>query len=190
MSSDGTRSRTSFERYRDYLDFFARLQVDPRFQGKIDLSGVVQQTLLEAHLARDQVRDEPSEKLRLWLRRILSHNLGDEIRKLKSGKRDVRRERSLQRAIEHSSARLEALIDAGTTSPDARLVKQERAVQLVEALNRLPPAQREALVLQHWQEWSLDEIAQHMDRTPAAVAGLIKRGLSRLRVEMRGLRES
>jgi len=64
--------------------------------------------------------------------------------------------------------------------------KQERVVKLAEALSRLPEAQREALVLQHWQGWSLDEIAEHMGRTRTAIAGLLKRGLRQLRVELSG----
>jgi DNA-directed RNA polymerase specialized sigma24 family protein len=36
-------------------------------------------------------------------------------------------------------------------------------------------------VLQHWHGFSLAEIGQHMGRSPAAVAGLIKRGLRQLR---------
>jgi RNA polymerase sigma-70 factor (ECF subfamily) len=57
-------------------------------------------------------------------------------------------------------------------------------VRLAEALGRLPEAQREALVLQHWKGCSLAEIAEQMGRTRTAVAGLLKRGLSQLRVEM------
>jgi len=45
----------------------------------------------------------------------------------------------------------------------------------------LPPAQRIALVLQHWHGWPLSRIAEHLERTPAAVAGLLKRGLRQLR---------
>ena len=45
-------------------------------------------------------------------------------------------------------------------------------------------AQREAIVLQHWHGYSLKKIAEHMDRTPVAVAGLLKRGLRRLRASM------
>ena len=58
-------------------------------------------------------------------------------------------------------------------------------MQLAAAIDRLPEAQREALVLQHWKGWSPAESANRLGRTRADVAGLLKRGLSRLRVEMR-----
>jgi DNA-directed RNA polymerase specialized sigma24 family protein len=42
-------------------------------------------------------------------------------------------------------------------------------------------AQRRALVMRHCQGYSLAQIAEELDRTPAAVAGLLKRGLATLR---------
>jgi RNA polymerase sigma-70 factor (ECF subfamily) len=45
----------------------------------------------------------------------------------------------------------------------------------------LPDAQREALVLQHWHGLKLAEIGERLERSPEAVAGLLKRGLKRLR---------
>src|SRR5262249_14695020 len=141
MSSGEFQFGDSFERYRDYLRVFAALQLDPRLRGKVDLSGIVQQTLLEAHQAKEEVIGQPSEKLLAWLRRILTHNLADEARKLTSDKRDARRERSLQAAAEHSSQKLEAFLAADDSAPSARLERQERAVRLAEALGRLPEAQ-------------------------------------------------
>ena len=47
-----------FEKFRQYLRVLAQLQIDPRLQGKIDLSGVVQQTLLEAHQGWEQIHDQ------------------------------------------------------------------------------------------------------------------------------------
>jgi RNA polymerase sigma-70 factor (ECF subfamily) len=55
------------------------------------------------------------------------------------------------------------------------------------ALDRLPEAQRAAIVLQTWQGWSLGDIAVHMGRTTDAVAGLLKRGLRQLREDLEGL---
>ena len=37
------------ERYRAYLRFLAELQLDTRLQAKIDLSGLVQETLVAAN---------------------------------------------------------------------------------------------------------------------------------------------
>ena len=36
-------------------------------------------------------------------------------------------------------------------------------------------------MLHHLQDWSLAETARHLDRSDAAVAGLVHRGLKRLR---------
>jgi RNA polymerase sigma-70 factor (ECF subfamily) len=172
------------ERYRAYLHLLARLQVEPRLQGKIDLSGVVQQTLLEAYQSLPKLPQPEAAAKGAWLRRILANNLADEIRKLGRAKRDVARERSLEAALDQSSSRLEGWLAAVQSSPSQQVQRQEQAVRVAEALARLPEAQREALVLQHWHGWSLAEIARHLDRSPAAVAGLLRRGLRLLRLDL------
>src|SRR5436305_2140821 len=100
------------ERYRDYLHLLAHLQVEPRLRAKIDLSGVVQQTLLEAHQAGGAVG-------LAWLRRVLANNLGDEIRKATAAKRDLGREQSLEAALDASSARLDGWRAGDQSSPSA-----------------------------------------------------------------------
>jgi RNA polymerase sigma-70 factor (ECF subfamily) len=171
-------------RWHDYLSVLARVQLDPRLRGKIDVSGVVQQTVLEAYQKRAAFQtDHPSQEL-AWLRRIVANNLADELRKLAAGKRDLARERSLEAALADSSARLGAWLAADQTSPSEGAGRNEQALQLATALARLPEAQREALVLQHWHGWSLAQIAEYLGRSRAAVAGLIKRGLQQLRADL------
>ena len=58
---------------------------------------------------------------------------------------------------------------------------EEQVLQLSAALDQLPEAQREALILRHFHGQSLAQIAQQLDRSHAAVAGLLKRGLHQLR---------
>jgi RNA polymerase sigma-70 factor (ECF subfamily) len=169
------------ERQRAVLLLLARLQVGPAFRNRIDLSGIVQETLLEAHQARAQFNAlEPGQRA-AWLRRALAHNLADEIRKLAAGKRDLRRDRSLEAVLEESVSRLEGWLAAQQSSPSERVQRQERAAELMQALAQLPEPQREALILRHCENWSLVDISRHLERTPAAVAGLLKRGLKQLR---------
>ena len=65
-----------------------------------------------------------------------------------------------------------------------RLEQEERVLQLVGALGKLPDAQREAVMLHYWTGWTLVQIATHLGRSREAVAGLLKRGLRQLRIEM------
>ena len=171
-------------RWHDYLALLARVQLEPRLRSKIDVSGVLQQTLLEACQQAHRFRAEHPAQEMAWLRRILANNLADELRKLAAGKRDVSRERSLEAALAESSARLEAWLAADQSSPSQQAERNEQAFRLATALAKLPEAQREALVLQHWHGWSLAQIAEHLGRTRAAVAGLIKRGLQQLRTQL------
>ncbi len=175
------------EQYRAWLGLLARLQIDPRLRARVDLSGVVQQTLFEAHQAFREGDGHTTEERLAWLRKSLAHNLADELRKLNAEKRDIRRERSLERALMESSQSLGAWVAASGPSPSAHVARDEEAVRLAEALAALPDDQREALVLQHWHGWKVAEIAAHLGRTKPAVAGLLKRGLAKLREELKFL---
>src|SRR5262249_53309463 len=99
-------------------------------------------------------------------------------------KRDLARERSLEAALDASSARLEGWLAADQSSPSQQAQRNEQALALAGALAHLPEAQREALVLQHWHGWTLAQIAEHLGRSKVAVAGLIKRGLQQLRTQL------
>ena len=174
----------SLERYRQYLLMLARVQLAPQLRAKLDASDVVQQTLLEACQQQGQFRGRTPGELLAWLRQILAHNLTDALRGFRRAKRDVARERSVRQALDQSSVRVEAWLAAEQTSPSRRVARQEEALHLARALSRLPDAQREALILRYWDGWSLKEISRQMDRSPAAVAGLLKRGLKQLRAAL------
>jgi RNA polymerase sigma-70 factor (ECF subfamily) len=172
------------ERFRAYLRVLARSQLDPRLHGKLDPSDVVQQTLLHAIQGLDGFRGRTDAELAAWLRQILAHQLANAARDLGRARRDVSRERSLEAALGESSARLEAWLAADQSSPSAQAERHEQLLRLATALAELPSAQQEAVMLHHLQGWTLEEIGRHLDRSPAAVAGLIKRGLKALRARL------
>ena len=168
-------------RYREYLSLLARMQVAPELRGKVDLSGVVQQTLLEAWQAGDGFPRDDAAAQEAWLRAVLANNLTDELRKLRTDKRDVSRERSLEAALENSSGQIRAYLEDDHSAPSTRAVRNERALALAEALAKLPPDQRTAVELHHLQGLPLDEVGRILNRKRDAAAGLIFRGLRTLR---------
>jgi RNA polymerase sigma-70 factor (ECF subfamily) len=174
------------ERFRAYLGLLARLEIAPRLREKVDLSGVVQQTLLEAHqdLNDDSGRPKTEAEITAWLRSILSHNLADVLRKLKTRKRDIRREFSLDKALDQSASRLEHWLAIEQSSPSQRAIRQEELLRMAETLAMLPEGQRRAIELHHLQGWPLAEIAAELETTKAAVAGLLHRGLKNLRMQL------
>jgi RNA polymerase sigma-70 factor (ECF subfamily) len=176
-------SASDLERFRAYLGLLARMEVSQPMRDKVDLSGVVQQTLLEAHQGLEVQRGRrwTDEELAAWLRSILSHNLADAIRRLGAQKRDVRREWSLDAALDRSASRLERWLAAEQSSPSQRAIRQEELLRVAEALAGLPEAQRRAIELHHLRAMPLAEIADELGITKAAVAGLLHRGMKALR---------
>ena len=156
------------------------MQLNVRPQNKVEASDVVQHTLLEAHAKRQQFSGD-ADGFAAWLRKALANNIADALRQARRQKRDVSRERSLEAAVEQPSARLGACLAAAQSSPSQQAVRSEDLLRLSDALLALPEAQREAVMLHHLQGWTLGEVAEHLSRTDAAVAGLLHRGLRRLR---------
>jgi RNA polymerase sigma-70 factor (ECF subfamily) len=169
------------ERFRGYLLLLAQLHWDTRLQGRYDPMDLVQDSLLEAHKQRAQFKGTCDAELAGWLRQILAHNLADAIRRLERVKQDVHLERSLEALLGESSSRLQAWLAAEQASPSKEAAANEELIRLADSLAQLPAAQREAVVLHHLQRLTLAELTQRMQRTEASVAGLIRRGLKKLR---------
>ncbi len=182
MDQPSHAGELAVEKFRTYLLLLARMQMGQKLCAKLDPSDVVQQTLLDAHRQREQFRGSPPAEMAGWLRGMLACNLADALRAFSRGKRDVSRERSLEAALDASSARIEAWLHAEQSSPSQKAQRTEDILRLVEALAELPEAQREAVVLHYWQGQTLAQVAVQLGRTSPAVAGLLQRGLKSLRI--------
>ena len=167
---------TAWDRDRAYLALLARQNVAADLQGKLDVSGVIQQTLLEAHVAGHVAGLDTGPRL-AWLRTALARNLTDELRRLRADKRDAGREF----ALDASAASLARFLEADQSSPSARVVRDEQVLRLAVAVAALPDGQRQAVELHYFQARPVADVATELGRSVAAVAGLLKRGLRQLR---------
>jgi RNA polymerase sigma-70 factor (ECF subfamily) len=172
------------ERYRGFLTILARAHWDDALVGWGDPSDLVQQTLLEAHQKREQFTGTTAAAFAAWLKAMLVHNMADAIRARHAGKRDDGRVRSLEAEIDASSARLGAILASRDPSPSSQMAAVEQVTALADALTQLPADQFEAVMLHHLRGLPLKAVAAGMNRSKESVAGLLRRGLVRLRVLM------
>jgi RNA polymerase sigma-70 factor (ECF subfamily) len=181
MASDDARPARPLEQYREYLRLLARLQARHALLGKFDPSDIVQETLLKAHAKRAQFQGGTDTELAAWLRTILTNTLAEVGRRFGGPERNV----ELEQSLEQSSLRLERWLADVRPGPDQHAQRNELLLRLAEALARLPEDQRTALELKHLHGHSVAEVGQLLGRTPAAVAGLLRRGLEALRQLLR-----
>jgi RNA polymerase sigma-70 factor (ECF subfamily) len=144
-----------------------------------DSSDVVQQTLLRAHERIDQFRGASEAEFLAWLRAILARQLADLARMADQPHWEKRR--SLESALEQSSARLAAWLSDQQPTPGEQVQQREQFLRLAEALAGLSQDQRTAVELHHLEGYSVVEVGHRMGRSAGSVAGLLHRGLKALR---------
>ena len=175
-----------FEKYRRYLQFLARTQLPNHLRSRMDPSDIVQQSLLQAHAAAGDFRGSSDGELMAWLRSIVAGVISHTIRDQHRDRRDIFKEQAIQQRLDQSSVFLAKAFIAAVPSPSVMIEKEELARSIAELVEQLPEAQRDAVILHYWQEIPLKQLAEILDKSPAAVAGLLQRGLATLREQASG----
>ncbi len=165
--------------YREHLRTCVE-RISRKYQAKFDESDIVQETLADAQKHLGAFRGQSEAELLSWLRKMLTRNTIDAIRRLRSRKRDVANELRLQRTRRWSGRSTNISLRAEQTSPSGRVAGNEQLQQMQVAIEALPEAQRLAIQLHHLQGMTLAQVALQLNRSPAAVAGLLHRGLCAL----------
>ncbi len=117
-----------------------------------------------------------------WILRIAGNQSRDELRRRKRRPAD-----SLDRLVENAGDG--AAGASQERSPEQRSLGTETVRQVQAGLNRLPPDQREAVILSDVQGLSYEEIADAMGTSVGTVKSRISRGRARLRDHLRGVGE-
>jgi RNA polymerase sigma-70 factor (ECF subfamily) len=177
-------------RHRARLRGMIALRLDPRLQGRIDPSDVLQEAFLTASLQLKDYAGERSIPCFLWLRLVAGqklvalhrHHLGKQLR-------DAGREVALYRGAcpEASSTALAARLLGHEVAPSEAAMRAELALRLEGALNQMDPLDREILVLRHFEQLSNAEAALVLNIQPAAASKRYFRALRRLKDVLQGL---
>ena len=73
---------------------------------------------------------------------------------------------------------------ASGDSPSEAIQQTEELLRVADAVYQLPDAERIAVIGFYWQHGTLAEIGEELGRTAPAVAGLVHRGVQRLRGQL------
>jgi len=179
-----------FTRYEGRLKRMVRLRLDPRVQGRVDPSDVIQEAYLESfRKLADYVR-EPKIPFFLWLRLLTGQKLALAHRQhLGVQARDAGREVSLYRGAlpGASSAALAAHLLGKLTAPSQAAMRAELKLRIQEALNSMDSIDREVLTLRHFEQLSNAETALALGIKETAACNRYLRALERLRAILAGM---
>ena len=176
------------EQYRGYLLMLAHRYLSDRLRRRIDPADIVQLTYLEAKRDLPAFRGATPAEFAGWLRGMLKNNVATAVtRHVTTQKRSIRREVDASPAADQGSqvGGWIQQLPGSKTSPSGVVIRSEAVVALMSALHELPETQAEAIRLRYMEGLPLSEIVERMGNSDTAVAGLLKRGLQKLRVIMK-----
>ena len=158
----------------------ARLNLNRKWQGVLEVADVMQVTYMEAflHIARF---DSRQASFRTWLTQIAQNNLRDAVRAMERQKQPQPERRvAVPAGMDSYVGLLETL--ATTSQTPSRVAGTEEAKRfLAAALEQLPPDYAAAVRLYDLEGLAIAEVASRMGRSTGAVHMLRARAHDRLR---------
>jgi RNA polymerase sigma-70 factor (ECF subfamily) len=172
-----------FARHRDRLRRMVGWRLDPRLNGRLDPSDVLQEVYLDAARRLPAYLEKPTMPPGLWLRLLTGRRLLELHRQhLGAAMRSAGQEVSLGQDWAWASApSLAAQLVGHLTSPSQAAARAETAACLARALEEMDPMDREVLILRHFDELSNNEVAELLGLHKAAASNRYVRALRRLR---------
>lgn len=171
------------DRHRDAVHRLVQLRLDRRLRQRIDVSDIVQETMMEANRRLREYMETPRMDFHLWLRQIARDRMIDAHRRHRgTSKRSMDREQELQvRTPEQSSVDLAGQLKDLELTPAAAALNREM-VQLVEsALTNLEDPDSEIILMRHYENLSNQEVAQALGLSEPAASMRYLRAIRRLR---------
>jgi RNA polymerase sigma-70 factor (ECF subfamily) len=142
--------------YRTYLQKvleLARARMDPTLRRRAETMDLVQSAFREALQHFDQLEGRSEGQFLHWVGSIVQNKIHSERERLLAAKRDVRRE------TPHDAP----LAAASRESPSRVAAQHEQWERLLAGLDRLPPLEREILLLKRFEHLTWEEIGEILE---------------------------
>jgi RNA polymerase sigma-70 factor (ECF subfamily) len=183
VAGDGAAIEELFARHRSQLTRMIAVRLDPRLKGRLDPSDIVQDVLVEASQKMAiELKNNPVE-FYPWLRGLAWDRLCRLHRHhVTTRKRSVAREEPFTPADvdDESVLKLAECIAATGGGPGSQVMHDELRRRVREALTRLPPKDREIIVLRFLEQLSTKDAADVLGISLTAAKSRQLRAVARL----------
>jgi RNA polymerase sigma-70 factor (ECF subfamily) len=183
VRGDGSALPRLLEKHRDGLRQMVAVRFDRRLAPRVDASDVVQEVLKVANRRFPQYLRTRPLPFACWLDQIAAAKLKEQRRwHVVAQRRSVERESPGVLLQSDTSAAVPAdrLIDSGT-SPSGQVQRAEQNDQVRAAVERLPPRDRQLVILRCLEGRPAAEVGQVMGISPENVRTRYVRALKRLK---------
>ena len=164
-----------YERCAGRLLAFIRLRLGRDLRSRLESRDILQATLLKSLEHVSELKADGTRSALAWLARIAEHEIRDCADFHHRQKRDAARELPLDDEVPLPSLTRSAL---------SRVILDEQAQRLEDALDSLSPAHREVILLRKFEDLSFAEIAERLGKTDDACRMLLARAMTALTVKM------
>ena len=181
-SGDENKIAEVFSQYEEKLQRMVRFRLDRRLYGRVDTADVMQDVWMEASRRIEDYTSNPAVPFFIWVRQIAWQLIIDLHRRhLGAQKRNVSQEVSLSKSGVGTSISIAAQLVGDLTSPSQAAIREEKLVELREALESMDKIDREVLALRHFEELSNNEVAEVLGLQKTAASNRYVRALKRLK---------
>ncbi len=164
-----------YERCAGGLLAFIRLRLGKDLRSRLESRDILQATLLKSLDHLNEFRGTETRSLMAWLARIAEHEIRDNADFHHRQRRDAAHEVPIE-----DDAPLPAL----TRSALSRVILDEEARRLEEALDALEPAHRDVILLRKFEDLSFAEIGRRLGRSGDASRMLLARAMTALTLKL------
>ncbi len=166
-------------RNRHLLAFIER-QLGPALRRKLEPEDILQEVSIEAVRSLSSI-DLTERDPFSWLCQVAERRIIDAHRRFfEAQKRDAGREASLGASGDSKQAAIVDLLVASMTTASQAFSRNLREVKLLEALQKLPEDQRNALRLRYVEGLPSKEIAERLGKSDGAIRVMLTRSLGKL----------
>jgi RNA polymerase sigma-70 factor (ECF subfamily) len=164
-----------YERCAGRLLAFIRLRLGRDLRSRLESRDILQATLLKSLEHLGDLKGNETQSLMAWLARIAEHEIRDCADFHHRQRRDAARDQAIDDAV---------ALPALARSALSRVILDEQAKQLEEALESLSADHREVILLRKFEELSFAEIGRRLGKSEDACRMLLARAMTALTLRM------